>query len=99
MRLYHTQGDGLKVHRVHEVAEQSPLQAQHVPAHDLVAAAHSSEALAMLDAIPSGHDGTRLHRNGTLTWDREEVNDKMNKNKLTVSHVLLHSGLVELFSK
>lgn len=54
---------------MYEVAQQSPLQAQHIPAQDLVAAAHGSEALAMLDAIPSGHNGTWLHWDGTLTWD------------------------------
>lgn len=58
MHLYYTQGDRLKVHRVYEVAEQSPLQAQYVPAQDLVAAAHGSETLAVLDAVPSGHNGT-----------------------------------------
>lgn len=58
---------------MYKVAEQSPLQAQHIPAHDLIAAAHGSEALAVLDAVPSGHDGARLHRDGTLTWDSEEI--------------------------
>lgn len=57
---------------MHEVAKQSPLQAQHVPAKDLVTAAHGPEALAVLDAVPCGHDGTRLHWDGSLTWVREE---------------------------
>lgn len=68
----YTQGDGLKIHRVHEMAKQSPLQAQHIPAQDLVTTAHGSETLAVLNAVPSGHDGTRLHWDGSLTWDREE---------------------------
>ena len=25
----------------------------------------------MLDAVPCGHDGTRFHRDGALTWEAE----------------------------
>lgn len=49
------------------MAEQRPLEAQHVPTEDLVAAAHGSQPLAVLDAIPGGHNGTRLHWDGSLT--------------------------------
>ena len=63
-----TQSDGLEVDGVQEVAEQRPLQAQHVPAQDLVAAAHGPQSLPVLNAIPGGHDGTGLHRDGALTW-------------------------------
>lgn len=50
------------------MCEQRPLQAQHVPAQDLVAAAHGPQPLAVLDAVPGGDDGARLHRDGALAW-------------------------------
>lgn len=53
-----TECDGLQVDGMQEVGEQCPLQAQHVPAQDLIAAAHGSQSLTMLDAIPGGHNGT-----------------------------------------
>lgn len=63
-----TQRDGLQVDGIEEMAEQRPLEAQYVPAQDLVAAAHGPQPLPVLDAIPGGDNGTGLHRDGALTW-------------------------------
>lgn len=41
-----------------EMGEQRPLEAQYIPTQDLVTAAHGSQPLSMLDAIPGGHNGT-----------------------------------------
>lgn len=49
------------------MGEQRPLQAQHVPAQNLIAAAHGSQPLTVLDAVPGGNNGARLHRDGPLT--------------------------------
>lgn len=50
------------------MAEQRPLEAQHVPAQDLVAAAHGPQPLPVLDAVPGGDNGAGLHRDGALAW-------------------------------
>lgn len=59
-----TQRNGLEVHRLQEVCQQCPLQAEHVPAQDLVAAGHGAQSLPEPDAVPRGHDVAGLH------WDR-----------------------------
>ena len=55
-----------------EMGEQRPLEAQHVPAQDLIAAAHGAQPLAVLDAVPGGDDGTGLHRDGALAWVKRQ---------------------------
>lgn len=63
-----TKRDGLQVDWVQEVAEQRSLQTQHVPAQDLITAAHGSQPLPVLDAVPGGHNGARLYWDGALAW-------------------------------
>lgn len=53
-----TKSDGLQVDGMQEMGQQRPLQAQHVPAQNLIAAAHGSQPFAMLDAVPGGNNGT-----------------------------------------
>ncbi|TNN72933.1 hypothetical protein EYF80_016862 [Liparis tanakae] len=57
-----------RVDRMQEMGEQGSLQTQHVPAQDLIAAAHGPQPLPVLDAVPRGHNGTRLHWDGALAW-------------------------------
>lgn len=66
-----TKRDGLQVNGMKEMRQQCPLEAEHVPAQDLVAAAHGSQPFAVLNAVPSGYDVTRLHRDGSLTWKQD----------------------------
>ena len=56
--------DAVQVHGLDEVAEQRPLQAQHVPPGDLVRAGHGDQLLAQQDAVP------RLHRAWAPHWHR-----------------------------
>ena len=58
--------DGLEVYRLDEVGEERALDAQDVPAQDLVRAGHGEEAIAGPDAVPRldedlGVDGHRAH--------------------------------------
>lgn len=54
------------------MAEQRPLQTQHVPAQDLITATHGSQPLTMLDAVPGGYNSTRLHRDCALSWHKQQ---------------------------
>lgn len=56
--VYFTKCDGLQVDGIQEVAKQSPLQAYHIPAQDLITAAHRPQPLAVLDAIPRWYNCT-----------------------------------------
>lgn len=66
-----TERDGAEINRLDEVRQQRSLQAQHVPAQDLVAAGHGAEPLAALDPVPRGHDVARLHGDGAFPCGRE----------------------------
>lgn len=63
-----TQSDGFEIHRLQEVGQQCPLQAQHVPAQDLVAAGHGAESLPQPNAVPCGHNVTGLHWDRAFPW-------------------------------
>lgn len=56
-----------------EMGEQRPLEAQHVPAQDFITAAHGSQPLSVLDAVPGGHNGARLHWDGAFTWSTSNI--------------------------
>lgn len=66
-----TKSDSVQINGVDKVCEQRPLQAKHVPAQDLITAAHCPQALAMLNAIPGGYNVAGLHWDRTLTWQRK----------------------------
>lgn len=73
-----TECDGFQVDGMQEMGKQCPLQAQHVPAQDLITTAHGSQPLAVLDTIPRGHNGTRFHWDGALTWcDQQHTHAKL----------------------
>lgn len=55
-----------------EMGEQRPLETQNVPAQDLITATHGSQPLPVLDAVPGGHNGTRLHWDGALAWNKQQ---------------------------
>lgn len=57
------------------MGEQRPLETQHIPAQNLITATHGSKPLAMLDAVPGGLNGTRLH------WDRALACNKQQTHK------------------
>ena len=50
----------------------------------------------MMDAVPCGHDGTRFHRDGALTWEaereaereREKLGEGRNKDEKTKEDVV-----------
>lgn len=67
-----TERDGFQVDGIYKVAEQRPLETQYVPAEDLIAAAHGSQPLAVLNPIPGGHNGTGLHWDGSFTWNKHQ---------------------------
>lgn len=66
-----TQSDGSEIHRLQEVGQQRPLQAQHVPAQDFVAAGHGAESLPQTNAVPRGHNVTGLHWDRAFPWTRD----------------------------
>ena len=66
-----TQSDGSEIHRLQEVGQQCPLQAQHVPAQDFVAAGHGAESLPQANAVPRGHNVTGLHWDRAFPWMRD----------------------------
>lgn len=82
LQLYHfeeshvwdqlTECDGFQVDGIYKVAEQRPLETEHIPTEDLIAAAHGSQPLAVLNPIPGGHNGTWLHRDGSFTWNKQQ---------------------------
>lgn len=55
------------------MGQQCPLQAKHVPAEDLVTAAHSAQPLSVLNAVPGRHNITRLHWDGAFTWYKTPI--------------------------
>lgn len=67
-----TKGDGFQVDGIYKVAEQRPLEAQHVPTEDLIAAAHGAQPLPVLNSIPGGYYGARLHWDGSFTWKEQQ---------------------------
>lgn len=66
-----TQCDGFEIHRLQEVGQQRPLQAEHVPTQDLVTTGHGSESLPQPNAVPRGHNVTGLHWDCAFSWMRD----------------------------
>lgn len=63
-----TQCHGFEIHRLQEVGQQRPLQAEHVPAQDFVTTGHGAESLSQPNAVPRGHNVTGLHWDGAFPW-------------------------------
>lgn len=68
------------------MGEQRPLETHHVPAQDLITAAHGSQPLAVLDAVPGGHNVARLHRDGSLAFHQQQQTHTQDVGSLTSSH-------------
>lgn len=60
------------------MGEQRPLETHHVPAQDLITAAHGSQPLAVLDAVPGGNNVARLHRDGALACHQRRQTQTQN---------------------
>ena len=57
-------GDGFQVYRLDEVSEESALNAQDIPAQDLVRAGHREQAIASSNAVPRLDENLGVDRHG-----------------------------------
>lgn len=68
------------------MGEQRPLETHHVPAQDLITAAHGSQPLAVLDAVPGGNNVARLHRDGALACHQQRQTQRIESESSTSTH-------------